>query len=201
MRRRDFITLVVVAAARPFAARAEPQEHMRLIGVLMGYEVSDSEGRAQIAAFRDRLKKLGWTEDHNARIEARWAAPTDAAAMQRSAKELVALQPDIIPTLGAICLSSSIHLLACVGSETLKPVVTSTTPSTTATAVLQQTRTIPVVFAAVGDPIGSGFVASFRRPGGNAASLAARNRLPAVYPPLPDRHHRTPPRMRTPAHL
>ena len=67
MRRRDFITLVVVAAG-PFAARAEPQEHMRLIGVLMGYEVSDSEGQAQIAAFRDRLKKLGWTEDHNARM-------------------------------------------------------------------------------------------------------------------------------------
>jgi putative ABC transport system substrate-binding protein len=144
MRRREFVTLLFVgAAATPFAARAEPREHQRLVGVLMGYADTDSEGQAQLATFQDSLQKLGWMEGHDARIEIRWAAPTDTAAMQRSAQELVSLQPDVI--------------------------LTSTTPSTT--ALLQQTRTIPTVFAAVGDPIGSGFVASFRRPGGNATGF------------------------------
>jgi putative ABC transport system substrate-binding protein len=144
MRRRDFTRLLFsVAIAGPFAARAEPQEQMRLIGVLMGYAESDLEGQTQIAAFKDGLKKLGWTEDHNARIETRWVTPTDAAAMQRSAKELVALQPNVI--------------------------LSSTTP-TTAT-LLQQTRTIPVVFGTVGDPVGSGFIASLARPGGNVTGF------------------------------
>jgi putative ABC transport system substrate-binding protein len=116
---------------------------MRLIGVLMGYAESDSEAQAQIAAFRDGLQKLGWMEGHNTRIDTRWAKPTDAAAMQRFAKQLVALQPEVI--------------------------LASTTPTTN--ALLQQTRTIPIVFATVGDPIGSGFVASFPRPGGNVTGF------------------------------
>src|SRR5271169_3373926 len=131
MRRREFITLLSGAAVWPLAARAQQLERMRLIGVLMGYAESDSEAQAQIAAFRDGLQKLGWMEGRNIRIDTRWATPTDAAAMQRFAKELVALQPEVI--------------------------LASTTPTTT--ALLQQTRTIPVVFATVGDPIGSGFVA------------------------------------------
>ena len=116
---------------------------MRLIGVLMGYAESDSEGQAQIAAFRDGLQKLGWMEGRNTRIDTRWATSADAAAMQRFAKELVALQPDVI--------------------------LASSTPTTT--ALLQRTRTIPIVFATVGDPIGSGFVASFPRPGGNVTGF------------------------------
>ena len=115
MRRREFITLLFGAAvAGPFAARAEPQEQMRLIGVLMGYAESDSEGQAQIAAFKDELKKLGWMEDHNARIETRWATPTDAAAMKRSAKELVALQPNVI-------LSSTTHKPHCCNKRAPSP--------------------------------------------------------------------------------
>ena len=116
---------------------------MRLIGVLMGYDESDSEAQAQIAAFRDGLQKLGWMEGRNTRIDTRWATPIDAAAMQQFAKELVALQAEVI--------------------------LASTTPTTA--ALLQQTRTIPIVFATVGDPIGSGFVASFPRPGGNVTGF------------------------------
>ena len=144
MKRREFITLLGgTAVAWPLAARAQQPERMRLIGVLMGYAESDSEAQAQIAAFRDGLQKLGWIEGRNTRIDTRWATPTNAAAMQRFAVELVALQPEVI--------------------------LASTTPTTT--ALLQQTRTIPIVFATVGDPIGSGFVASFPRPGGNVTGF------------------------------
>ena len=144
MQRREFITLLCgVAVAWPPAALAQQPERMRLIGVLMGYAESDSEAQAQIAAFRDELQKLGWMEGRNTRIDARWAEPTDAAAMQQFAKELVALQPEVI--------------------------LASSTPTTT--ALLQQTRIIPVVFATVGDPIGSGFVVSFPRPGGNVTGF------------------------------
>ena len=110
---------------------------MRRIGVLMAYAENDLEASAFVAAFRDGLQKFGWTEGHNIRIDTRWAAEVEL--MQQFAKELVALQPDLI--------------------------LSHTTPTTT--ALLQQTRTIPIVFAIVGDPVGSGFVASFPRPGGN----------------------------------
>ena len=116
---------------------------MRRIGVLMGYAESDSEAQALIAAFREGLQKLGWTEGRNTRIDTRWATPADAESMRRFAKELVALQPDLI--------------------------LSSTTPTTA--ALLQQTRTIPIVFAIVADPVGSGFVASFPRPGGNVTGF------------------------------
>jgi putative ABC transport system substrate-binding protein len=144
MKRREFITLLVGAAvAWPLAARAQP-DRMRRIGVLMGYAESDSEAQANIAAFRDELQKLGWTEGRNIRIDTRWATPGDADSMQGFAKELVALQPDLI--------------------------LSHTTPTTT--ALLQQTRAIPIIFANVTDPIGSGFVASFPRPGGNITGFA-----------------------------
>jgi putative ABC transport system substrate-binding protein len=116
---------------------------MRRIGVLMGYAENDSEAQAWVAAFREGLQKLGWTEGRNTKIDTRWATPGDAEAMQRFAKELVALQPDLI--------------------------LSHTTPTTT--ALLQQTRTIPIIFANVGDPVGSGFVASFPRPGGNVTGF------------------------------
>jgi putative ABC transport system substrate-binding protein len=144
MRRREFITLLSSAAiAWPLAVRAQQYEGMRRIGVLMGYPENASEGQTFIGAFRDGFHKLGWIEGRNTRIDTRWAAPDDAESMQRFAKELVALQPDVI-------LSHS-------------------TPTTA--ALLQQTRTIPIVFAHVSDPVGSGFVTSFPRPGGNATGF------------------------------
>jgi ABC-type uncharacterized transport system substrate-binding protein len=143
MKRREFITLLGGAAAWPLAARAQQPERMRRIGVLMGLPESDSQAQGYIATFRDGLHKLGWTEGRDTRIDTRWAAPGDTQLMQRFAKELVALQPDII--------------------------LSNTTPTTT--ALLQQTRTIPIVFVIVGDPIGSGFVASFPRPGGNVTGF------------------------------
>ena len=138
MRRREFITLLGGAAvAWPLAARAQQPDRVRRIGVLMGYAESDLEGQAYVAAFREGLQKLGWTEGRNIRIDTRWAAPADAESMQRFAKELVALQPDLI--------------------------LSHTTPTTA--ALLQQTRTIPIIFATVADPVGSGFVASFAAAG------------------------------------
>ena len=144
LKRRQFITLLGGAAvAWPTAARAQQPERMKRIGVLMGYPESDSEAQTKIAAFQDGLQKLGWTEGRNTRIDTRWATPADAESMERFAKELVALQPDLI--------------------------LSSTTPTTA--ALLQQTRTIPIVFATVADPVGSGFVASFPRPGGNVTGF------------------------------
>jgi ABC-type uncharacterized transport system substrate-binding protein len=142
MRRREFISLLASAAAWPVGARAQQPERMRRIGVLMAYAESDPEGQAWVAAFREALQKLGWAEGRNSRIDTRWATP-DVEAMQRFAKELVALQPDLI-------LSQS-------------------TPTTA--ALLQQTRTIPIIFANIADPVGSGFVASFPRPGGNVTGF------------------------------
>ena len=144
MRRRDFITLLGGAAvAWPLAARAQQGERVRRIGVLMAYAENDPQAQAWYAAFLEGLQKLGWTEGCNIRIGTRWVAP-DAESMRRLAKELIALQPDLL-------LSSS-------------------TPTTS--ALLQQTRTIPILFAIVADPVGSGFVASLSRPGGNATGFA-----------------------------
>ena len=138
MKRRDFIAgLGGAAATWPLVARAQQPGGVRPIGVQIGQAESDRQGQAFVAAFRDELRKLGWTEGGNIRIDTRWATAGDAEARQRFAKELVALQPDLILSHG--------------------------TP-TTAT-LLQQTRTIPIVFAAVSDPIGSGFVASSRSRG------------------------------------
>src|SRR5260370_35311394 len=107
LKRRDFITLLGGAAAWPVATRAQQPGGMRRIGVLMGYPENDLEGPAFFAAFRERLAKLGWVEDRNIRLETRWATPDDAEARQRFAKELVALQPDLIlsavtPTTAAL---------------------------------------------------------------------------------------------------
>jgi putative ABC transport system substrate-binding protein len=108
----------------------------------MGWAEIDSEAQSWLAAFREELQKLGWTEGRNIEMEIRWAAG-DVESMKRFAKELVALQPDLI--------------------------VTGSTPATA--AMLQQTRTIPVIFVLVGDPVGSGFVTSLARPGGNATGF------------------------------
>jgi putative tryptophan/tyrosine transport system substrate-binding protein len=144
VRRREFITLVGgAAAAWSLAAGAQQPDRVRRIGVLIGYAEADPGIQAQIAAFRDGLRKLGWTEGGNILIETRWATPGDTESIQRSAKELVALKPDLL--------------------------VSNTTPVTA--ALLQQTRTIPIVFASLSDPIGSGFVTNFPRPGGNVTGF------------------------------
>jgi putative tryptophan/tyrosine transport system substrate-binding protein len=142
VKRRDFITLLGGAAAWPLAARAQQGERMRRIGVLVAYAESDRNGQAFVAAFREGLQKLGWTQGRNVQIETRWAA-ADVEAMQRFAKELVGQQPDLL--------------------------LTQNTPTTT--AMLQQTRSIPIVFANVSDPIGSSFVVSFPSPGGNVTGF------------------------------
>ena len=141
MKRRQFITLLGGAAAWPLAARAQQAERVRRIGVLTAFAEDDPEIRARLAAFRQGLEKRGWSEARNVRIDYRFA-PASAQA-QVLAKELVALQPDVILA----------H-------------------STSVTAALQrESRTIPIVFAAVADPIGSGFVASLPRPGGNLTGV------------------------------
>jgi putative ABC transport system substrate-binding protein len=144
MRRREFITLLGgVAVAWPLDARAQQPERVRRIGVLMAHAESDPEFQAYMAAFREGLRKLGWTEGRNIQIDSRWGALDDAESRQRSAKELVALQPDLI--------------------------VTQNTPTTA--SMLQQTHTIPIVFVTVADPVSSGFVESLARPGGNATGF------------------------------
>jgi putative ABC transport system substrate-binding protein len=143
MRRREFFTFLSgVAVVWPFAARAQQLDVVRRIGVLMGFAESDREGQAFVAAFREGLQKLGWAEGRNIRIDYRWTG-LDTELVQRFAKELVALQPDLI--------------------------LTQSTPATA--ELLRRTRTIPIVFALVADPIGSGFVASFPQPGGNVTGF------------------------------
>ncbi len=138
MQRREFITLLSGAAiVWPLATRAQQAGRVRRIGVLLGFAKSERDAQSGLAVFREELLKLGWTEGGNIEMEIR-AAGADVESMKRYAKELVALQPDLI--------------------------VTSSTPATA--AMLQQTRTIPVVFVEVGDPIGSGFVTSLAQPGG-----------------------------------
>jgi putative ABC transport system substrate-binding protein len=139
MKRRDFIGLLGGAAASwPLAARAQQPDRMRRIGVLMGWSDMDPEYRGRLAAFQAELSKLGWTDGQNLRIDVRWTAG-DLERARFLAKELVELKPDVI--------------LA---------------GSTPATAALQrETRTIPMVFVGVSDPVGSGFVTRLPQPGGN----------------------------------
>jgi putative ABC transport system substrate-binding protein len=144
IKRRDVIALLgSAAAAWPLAAPAQQPAIVRRIGLLMSYLESDPQAQAWYAAFHEGLQKLGWMEGRNIRIDTRWVAPDDAGLMRQFAKELVALQPDLI--------------------------VSGTT--TTTAALLQYTRTISIVFVLVSDPVGSGFVASFSRPGGNATGF------------------------------
>jgi putative tryptophan/tyrosine transport system substrate-binding protein len=139
MRRREFITLVGGAAAWPLAARA--QQNFRRIGVLMTLPENSQEGQAWLAAFKDGLQEVGWSDSRNVRIDARWGAVD--AALQRLATEIIATQPDLI--------------------------LAQNTPTTL--ALLQHTRTIPIIFANVADPVGSGLVASLPQPGGNVTGF------------------------------
>jgi putative ABC transport system substrate-binding protein len=138
MRRRQFILLLGSAAVWPLAALAQQGERMPRIGVLMTLSEDDAEGQERMTAFLQGLQQLGWTDGRNVRIDYRWGAG-DADRIRRYAAELVALAPDVILT---------------AGGESV--------------AVLRQaTRTVPIVFGGIIDPVGAGFVESLARPGGN----------------------------------
>jgi putative tryptophan/tyrosine transport system substrate-binding protein len=144
MRRREFISLIGgSAAAWPLMARAQQTDTVRRIGVLTNLSKDDPEGRARDEAFAERLRQLGWSEGRNLRIEERRTGGS-AELAHKYAAELVALAPDVIVT---------------TGSAGLIP-------------LLQVTRTIPIVFTIVPDPVGAGFVDSLARPGGNATGFS-----------------------------
>jgi ABC-type uncharacterized transport system substrate-binding protein len=143
MRRRKFIALLGGATTWPLMVRAQQPDRMRRIGVLMASTADDPDYQARIAAFAQGLAQLGWVDGRNVRIDTRWATskPDD---IRRHAAELAALAPDVI--------------LAGTGTATVAP-------------LLQATRTVPIVFAVVIDPVGGGFVDSLARPGGNATGF------------------------------
>jgi putative ABC transport system substrate-binding protein len=142
MRRREFIVGLGGAAALPLAARAQQAQRQRRIGVLLGLAESDPEGQARLGAFLQALQQLGWTDGSNIQILRRYTDGETERA-RALAVELVALAPDVVLTSGA----STVGLM------------------------LQATRTVPVVFAGVVDPVGAGFVDSLARPGGNATGF------------------------------
>src|SRR5262245_50811855 len=144
IRRREFIFTLGGVAAWPLAARAQQQaERMRLIGVLMGGPKSDPEDQARLAAFLDELHQLGWTDGRNVRIETRYAVGADL--YRTYAAELLGLAPDVI-------LASA---------------------SASVAALQQASRSAPIVFANVIDPVGAGFVTSLAQPGSNATGFTA----------------------------
>jgi putative tryptophan/tyrosine transport system substrate-binding protein len=139
VRRREFITLLGgAAAAWPLAARAQRAARMRRIGVLMAFADNDPDAQANITAFQHALQKLGWTDSGNVHIDYRWGAG-DPERIRAYAVELVGLKPDVILAVTALVLQP----------------------------LRQETRSIPIVFTQIGDPVGSGLVASLSHPGGN----------------------------------
>lgn len=140
--RREFITLLGGAVAWPLTARAQQSDQLRRVGMLIGYAENDRETQDRVVAFRQGLERLGWAEGRNLRIDYRFA-PAGPDQAQLFAKELVALRPDVL--------------------------VGNSTPASA--ALLQETRTIPIVFVGVSDPVGSGLVASIPRPGGNTTGF------------------------------
>ena len=143
MKRREFLTLLGGAAAGwPLAARAQQRERLRRIGVLMPSAADDPEFQARMTAFLQGLAQLGWLDGRNVRIDSRWGV-ADADRIRKYAAELVALAPDVI-------LGNS--------SAAVAP-------------LLQATRTVPIVFTTVADPVGAGYVESLARPGGNATGF------------------------------
>jgi putative ABC transport system substrate-binding protein len=143
MKRRELLTLLSgAAAAWPLAVRAQQPERMRRIGVLMNLAADDPEGQARIGALMQRLEELGWNVGRNLQIDIRWAA-ADANRTRRYAADLIALSPDV-----------------------------TIAPTSAALEALQQTtRTVPIVFLNIVDPVGAGFVASLAHPGGNATGF------------------------------
>ena len=145
IQRREFITLLGGAAvAFPLAASAQQRERTRRIGVLMNLASDDAEGQARLAAFLQGLQEAGWAVGRNMRIDLRWGGG-DPESFRKQAAELVALAPDVVFASGI--------------------------PA--ATPLLQASRTVPIVFAQVVDPVGAGLVASLARPGGNATGFTS----------------------------
>ena len=143
MQRREFVTLLGGAAAVwPLAARAQQSERVRRIGILLPANADDAENQVRLGAFLQALALLGWTIGRNVRIDTRWAG-NDAAEIRRHAAELAALAPDVIVA----------QAVSTVGP------------------MLQATRTVPIVFPAVVDPVGAGLVDSLARPGGNVTGF------------------------------
>ena len=143
MRRREFIGLAGAAAVVwPLVVHAQQRDEVRRIGVLVNVAADDPEAQAISAMFKQSMQQLGWNDEHNVKIDFRGAAG-DPERMQALAKELVALKPNVI--------------------------LTRSTPVTA--AILRQTRTIPIVFTVVSDPVGDHFVESLARPGGNATGF------------------------------
>src|SRR5262249_31272215 len=142
MRRREFLSLIAGAATMPLAVRAQPIERMRRIGVLTGGAADDLENKSRIEAFVQGLKELGWTDGRNVQIVYRWSGGNPTDT-RKYASELVSLAPDVILSTGS----------AATGP------------------MLQATRTVPIVFVIVPDPVGSGFVKGLSRPGGNATGF------------------------------
>jgi putative ABC transport system substrate-binding protein len=140
--RREFIALLGGAAAWPLAARAQQPSRMRRIGVLTPFPADDAEGHARLTAFTQALQQSGWTVGQNVRIDYRWG-PGNPATMRKHATELVALEPDVILALTT----------AAVGP------------------LLEASRTVPIVFATVADPVAAGYVETLARPGGNATGF------------------------------
>jgi putative ABC transport system substrate-binding protein len=138
MRRREVIALFGGAAAWPLAARAQQPAPMRRIGVLMNRTADDPEGQAGIAAFQQALQQLGWSDGRTVRIDIRWSA-NDVELDRKYAAELVALAPDVVLAGGTLSVAALQHL----------------------------SRTLPIVFVGVSDPVGAGFVDTLSRPGGN----------------------------------
>jgi ABC-type uncharacterized transport system substrate-binding protein len=146
MKRREFVTLLGGAAATwPFVVRAQPPDRMRRVGVLVASAADDSQFQTWVGAFLQALAQLGWIDGRNVRVDIRWAT-ADADDLRRHAAELVALAPDV--------------LVAATGTATAAP-------------LLQATRTVPIVFVQVIDPVGAGFVASLAQPGGNATGFTS----------------------------
>jgi putative tryptophan/tyrosine transport system substrate-binding protein len=142
VRRREFIGLLGGATAWPLIARAQQLERMRRIGVLAGTTADDPDAQARLAAFVQSLQELGWTDGRNVRIDTR-SGGGDATVISKYAAELIALTPDVI---------------LAIGNATVAP-------------LLQATRTVPIVFPILVDPVGAGFVDSLSRPGGNATGF------------------------------
>jgi putative tryptophan/tyrosine transport system substrate-binding protein len=144
MRRREFITLLGGAAvAWPLSAHAQQPDRIRRVGVLIGLAEDDPDANARLGALRQGLEKLGWSEGRNIHLEARFALPTNEQQVQVLVKELLAVSPDVV--------------------------VAQTTALTA--AFRRESRNVPIVFVAVGDPIGAGFIANLARPGSNLTGL------------------------------
>jgi putative tryptophan/tyrosine transport system substrate-binding protein len=142
LRRRECLTLIGGAAGWPFAASAQQPERMRLIGILLGIAKDDPDYQPWISAFRQALQELGWIEGRNVRMDIRWAS-ADPGEIRKQAAELVALAPDVILAPG----------------------------TTTVGPLMQTTRTVPIVFPIIADPVAGGFVDSLARPGRNATGF------------------------------